>query len=74
MLRAMENRRALFRALLAAGLAATAPAPSATAAMVRKQPLSGAFDGLEANFIEVTYEPGKDSAPHRHAGLCWATY
>jgi len=64
----MENRRALLRTLFAAGLAAAAPSPS-RAAVIRKQPLSGDFDGLEATFVEVVYEPGRSSAPHRHPGF-----
>ena len=64
----MENRRVLFKSLLAAGLAATA-SPPARGAMIKKQPLSGDFDGMEASFIEVTYQPGKDSPQHRHGGF-----
>ena len=65
---AMENRRVLFKTLLAAGLAAAAPSPS-RADVIRKQPLSGAFDGLEATFVEVIFEPGQSSQPHKHPGF-----
>lgn len=64
----MEDRRVLLKTLFAAGLAAVAPSPS-SAGVIRKQPLSGAFDGLEATFVEVILEPGQSSAPHRHAGF-----
>ncbi len=37
--------------------------------MIRKQPLSGVFEGLEATFVEVIFEPGQSSKPHKHPGF-----
>lgn len=64
----MENRRVLFKSLLAAGLASASPS-RAQADLIRRQPLSGALEGLEGSFVEVVFEPGQKSAPHRHPGF-----
>ncbi len=66
----MEDRRTLLRTLLAAGIASAAPTASrAAAAVIHKQPLPGEFEAMEATFVEVSFEPGQDSAAHRHPGF-----
>jgi quercetin dioxygenase-like cupin family protein len=65
----MEDRRFLLRTLLTASLVAAAPKPSRAQTVLNKQPLSGKFDGLEATFVEVVFEPGRSSTPHRHPGF-----
>jgi quercetin dioxygenase-like cupin family protein len=69
-MRAMEHRRALLKTLLSGSLLAAAPAPSpAAATVVRRQALSGDFDGMEAIFVELNIEPGQGSRSHRHPGF-----
>lgn len=66
----MEARRTLLRTLLVAGIAAATPTPGqAAAAVLHKQPLPGDFEAMEATFVEVSFEPGQDSAAHRHPGF-----
>ena len=66
----MEDRRTLLRTLLAAGITAAAPTTSrAAATVIHKQPLPGEFEAMEATFVEVSFEPGQDSAAHRHPGF-----
>ena len=67
----MDHRRTILKTLFSASLlAAAAPTPSRAAAKeIRRQPLSGAFDGLEAIFVELDIPPGQGSRSHRHPGF-----
>jgi quercetin dioxygenase-like cupin family protein len=67
--RIVEDRRALLKTLFAASLAAAAPTRSRAAEVIHRQPLPGDFEGLDATFVEVVFEPGQSSDTHRHPGF-----
>jgi quercetin dioxygenase-like cupin family protein len=69
----MKHRRTFLRSLWA-GLLAAPPIirgqPKKNHAdVVRLQPLSGVWEGWEAEFNVVTAAPGPGYAPHRHGGF-----
>lgn len=56
--------------LLAAGLVAAAPGRTAGSdvRILRQEELGGRLEGLEATWLEVSFEPGASSTVHTHPG------
>src|SRR6185437_2179346 len=69
----VSRRTLLWNMILAAigfnGRVAGAQPAGARVREVGKQVLAGAFAGMEASLVEVSYPPGGRSAEHRHPGF-----
>src|SRR4051812_8493526 len=70
----MRSRRTLlWKMILAAaafkGRKAGAQSADSRVREIGKQALAGAFAGMEASLVEVSYPPGGRSAEHRHPGF-----